>query len=136
VPSSPEHDKARGGATTTTTNLPGFCPAVWRPDVCRPLAALGPDPLCLSGGTLATKKYYLALLRKANEGEPRSVIWFTKSLALLPPGLYFQLLHTGDAELSTEGQRFRCRKLREPRAARSPQRPVLAPPVRSRNCGS
>jgi hypothetical protein len=53
---------------------------VWRPDVCRPLAALGPDPLSWSSGTLATKQFYLPLFRRTNEGEPYLVIRFTNAL--------------------------------------------------------
>jgi hypothetical protein len=62
------------------TDLPGFCPAVWRPDVCRPLAALGPDPLSRSSGTLATEQSYLPLFRKANDVEHYLVIRFTNAL--------------------------------------------------------
>src|SRR3712207_5284971 len=76
--SSPEHDKA--GEELITTDLPGFCPAVWRPDVCRPLAALGPDPLSWIGGTLATERFYLPLFRMTNDAEPNSVISFTNAL--------------------------------------------------------
>jgi hypothetical protein len=53
---------------------------VWQPDVCRPLAALGPDPLSWSSGTLATKQFYLPLFRRTNEGEPYLVIRFTNAL--------------------------------------------------------
>ena len=53
---------------------------MWRPDVCRPLAALGPDLLSWSGGTLATKRFYLPFFRKTNEGEPYLVIRFTNAL--------------------------------------------------------
>jgi hypothetical protein len=53
---------------------------VWRPDVCRPLAALGPDPLSWSSGTLATKQFYLHFFSKTNEGEPYLVIRFTNAL--------------------------------------------------------
>jgi hypothetical protein len=77
--SSPEHDKARE-EPSITTDLPGFCPAVWRPDVCRPLAALGPVPLSWSSGTLATERFYLPIFRVTNEAEPYSVIWFTNAL--------------------------------------------------------
>jgi hypothetical protein len=52
---------------------------VWRPDVCRPLAALGPVPLSWSSGTLATERFYLPRLRKTNEGEPYLVISFTNA---------------------------------------------------------
>jgi hypothetical protein len=54
---------------------------VWRPDVCRPLAALGPDPLSWSGGTLATWRFYLPVFGKTNEGESCLVISFTNALA-------------------------------------------------------
>jgi hypothetical protein len=54
---------------------------VWRPDVCRPLAALGPVPLTWSSGTLATKRFYLPFFRKTNEGETYLVIRFTNALA-------------------------------------------------------
>ena len=70
-----------GEEQTITTDLPGFCPAVWRPDVCRPLAALGPVPLSWSSGTLATERFYLPFCRKANEGDPFLVISFTNALA-------------------------------------------------------
>jgi hypothetical protein len=53
---------------------------VWQPDVCRPLAALGPVPLSWSSGTLATKQFYIPLFRVTNDAEPRSVIWFTSAL--------------------------------------------------------
>ena len=53
---------------------------MWQPDVCRPLAALGPDPLSWSSGTLATKQFYLSLFRRTNEGEPYLVIKFTNAL--------------------------------------------------------
>ena len=53
---------------------------MWRPDVCRPLAALGPDPLSWSSGTLATKRFYLHFFRKTNEGETHLVIRFTNAL--------------------------------------------------------
>jgi hypothetical protein len=53
---------------------------VWRPDVCRALTALGPDPLSWSSETLATKRFYLPLFRKTNEGEPYLVIRFTNAL--------------------------------------------------------
>src|SRR5215203_7148215 len=69
-----------GEELSITTYLPGFCPAVWRPDVCRPLAALGPDPLSWSSGTLATKRFYLPFFRKTNEGEHYLVIRFTNAL--------------------------------------------------------
>jgi len=69
-----------GEELSMTTYLPGFCPAVWRPDVCRPLAALGPDPLYSSGGTLATQRFYLPFFRKANECETYLVIRFTNAL--------------------------------------------------------
>jgi len=64
-----------------TTNLPGFCPAVWRPDVCRPLVALGPVPLSWSSGTLATERFYPPSCRKASESEPYLVTSFTNALA-------------------------------------------------------
>jgi hypothetical protein len=54
---------------------------VWRPDICRPLAALGPVPLSWSSGTLATERFYLPFCRKANEGDPYLVISFTNALA-------------------------------------------------------
>jgi hypothetical protein len=54
---------------------------VWRPDVCRPLAALGPVPLSWSSGTLATERFYLSFCRMTNEGEPCLVISFTNVLA-------------------------------------------------------
>jgi hypothetical protein len=53
---------------------------VWRPDFCRPLAALGPDPLSWSGGTLATKRFYLPVFGKTNEDEFHLVIGFTNVL--------------------------------------------------------
>jgi hypothetical protein len=53
---------------------------VWRPDVCRPLAALGLDPLCWSSGTLATKRFYLPFSSKTNDGETYLVIRFTNAL--------------------------------------------------------
>jgi hypothetical protein len=55
---------------------------VWRPDVCQPLAALGPDPLSWSSGTLATKRFYLPSLSKTNKGKPSSVIRFTNALPI------------------------------------------------------
>jgi hypothetical protein len=69
-----------GEEQSITTDLPGFCPAVWRPDVCRPLAALGPDPLSWSSGTLATERFYLPSFRKTNDGETHLVIRFTNAL--------------------------------------------------------
>jgi hypothetical protein len=69
-----------GEELSITTYLPGFCPAVWRPDDRRPLAALGPDPLFWSGGTLATQRFYLPVLRKTNECEIYLVIRFTNAL--------------------------------------------------------
>jgi len=65
---------------SVATDLRGFFPAMWRPDVCRPLAALGPDPLCWSGGTLATQRFYLPFFRKANDRETYLVIRFTNAL--------------------------------------------------------
>ena len=53
---------------------------MWRPVVCRPLAALGPDPLCWSSGTLATKRFYLPFFSKTNDGETYLVIRFTNAL--------------------------------------------------------
>jgi hypothetical protein len=53
---------------------------VWRPDACRPLAALGPDPLSWSSGTLATKRFYLPFFSKTNDGETYLVIRFTNAL--------------------------------------------------------
>ena len=58
---------------------------MWRPDVCRPLAALGPDPLSLSGGTLATRRFYLSFFRKTNECETYLVISFTNALPYCLP---------------------------------------------------
>src|SRR3712207_3239175 len=69
-----------GEEQSIASDLPGFCPAVWRPDVCRPLAALGPDPLSWIGGTLATERFYLPLFRMTNDAEPNSVISFTNAL--------------------------------------------------------
>ena len=54
---------------------------MWRPDFSRPLAALGPDPLSWSGGTLATERFYLPVFGKTNEGESCLVIGFTNALA-------------------------------------------------------
>ena len=53
---------------------------MWRPDVCRPLAALGPDPLSWSSGTLATKRFYLSFFSKTSDGETYLVIRFTNAL--------------------------------------------------------
>ena len=78
-PSSLEHDKARE-EQSITTDLPGFCPAVWQPDLCRPLVALGPDPLSWSSGTLATKRFYRPFFRMTNRGKPYLVIRFTNAL--------------------------------------------------------
>jgi hypothetical protein len=69
-----------GEEQSITTDLPGSCPAVWRSEDIRPLAALGPDPLSWSSGTLATKRFYLPSLSKSNEGEPYLVIRFTNAL--------------------------------------------------------
>ena len=69
-----------GEEQSITTDLPGFCPAVWRPDAFRPLAALGPDPLSWSSGTLATKRFYLPFFRKTNQGKSYLVIGFTNAL--------------------------------------------------------
>jgi hypothetical protein len=53
---------------------------VWQPDVCRPLAALGPDPLSWSSGTLATKRFYLSFFSKTSDSETYLVIRFTNAL--------------------------------------------------------
>src|SRR3712207_527099 len=73
-----------GEEQSIASDLPGFCPAVWRPDVCRPLVALGPDPLSWSGGTLATKRFYLPLFRKTNECETYLVNLITNALPVCP----------------------------------------------------
>src|SRR5215210_1048029 len=76
--------KKPGEEQAIITDLPGFCPAVWRPDVCRPLDALGPDQLPWSSGTLATEQFYLPFFRVTNCAEPCSVIWIINALPFYP----------------------------------------------------